>query len=496
MLQGPGADERGAPSPVARLPLMMAVIGVVVTAVGWLAVDARATYGARTTADEPQYLLTALSLGEDLDLDISDEIEDGRFGDFHEVPLDPQTQVRSDGSQVSPHDPLLPLVLALPMVAGGWVAAKMALAAIGGALAAAILWVAVRRFGTAPGVTALVVLAFAVTPPLTSYGSQVYPELPAALAVTVAIGAAMGPLDRRNLAVSGLALVALPWLAVKYTPLAAVLGLCLLVRLSRERRWGALSGLAGAMVGAGVVYLALHRVLYDGWTVYASGDHFVGTGELSVVGTDPDWAGRSARLLGLVVDRGFGLAAWSPVYLLAVAALGAWLAARPRGWWIVAAPLAVGWLNATFVALTMHGWWWPGRQVVVVLPAVVLMTAWWASRVRAVVPLVVISAAVGLFGWLWLVAEASSGRLTLIFDFEQTANPLYRAWRLVLPDGRRELAADPLLSVVWWVVVAALLAIGVWSVRRARRRTTAKADAEADETGREAVPSGDRVLVG
>ena len=38
------------------------------------AIGARATYGAKTTADEPQYLLTALSIAEDFDLDISDEI--------------------------------------------------------------------------------------------------------------------------------------------------------------------------------------------------------------------------------------------------------------------------------------------------------------------------------------------------------------------------------------------------------------------------------------
>ena len=33
---------------------------------------------------------------------------------------------------------------------------------------------------------------------------------------------------------------------------------------------------------------------------------------------------------------------------------------------------------ATFVALTMQGWWFPGRQLVVVLPAAVLAIAWWA----------------------------------------------------------------------------------------------------------------------
>jgi hypothetical protein len=49
------------------------LVGVVVAA--WCAVvaPARATYGARVTADEPQYLLSAISLAEDRDLDIADE---------------------------------------------------------------------------------------------------------------------------------------------------------------------------------------------------------------------------------------------------------------------------------------------------------------------------------------------------------------------------------------------------------------------------------------
>ena len=38
---------------------------------------------------------------------------------------------RDDGSELSPHDPLLPLLLAVPVAIGGWVAAKVALAAAG-----------------------------------------------------------------------------------------------------------------------------------------------------------------------------------------------------------------------------------------------------------------------------------------------------------------------------------------------------------------------------
>ena len=53
------------------------LVGLSVFVVAALAIQARSTYNAQVTADEPQYLLTAISIGEDFDLDISDEINEG-----------------------------------------------------------------------------------------------------------------------------------------------------------------------------------------------------------------------------------------------------------------------------------------------------------------------------------------------------------------------------------------------------------------------------------
>ena len=212
------------------------------------------------SADEPQYLLTALSLGEDLDLDISDEIAAERYRAFHEVRLDPQTlPVNESGQELSPHDPLLPALLAPAVRVGGWVGAKLVLAAFAGATAAATTWVAVRRFDVAPRTAVAVVGAFAVSPPLVSYGTQVYPELPAAGVAMVGLAAVTGPVGRRGTAVAALAIVALPWLAVKYVPVAAVLALAAIVRAQR----GGAPRLAGAIVAlfavAGVAYLVIHQ---------------------------------------------------------------------------------------------------------------------------------------------------------------------------------------------------------------------------------------------
>ena len=420
-----------------RLRWAMLAVGVLAFAAAAAGILVPATHGTRTTADEPQYLLTAISLAEDHDLDITDELAEGRWRPFHALPLPTQTAPRADGRHLSPHDPLLPLLLAGPVAVGGWVGAKLAMAVLAGLLAALLLWTAVRRLGVPLGVAALAAGVFACSPPLAAYGSQLYPELPAALVVLAAAAALLSPapagLATRPTLVTGVAVVALPWLGVKYAPVAAALAAvacCRLVRAGQGRRALAF---AGSLAVAGVAFLVLHRWWYGGWTPYAAGDQFVG-GELSVVGTRPDYLGRSRRLVGLLVDRGFGLAAWQPAWLLAVPALAVLVRRRPPGWAVPAGPLAAGWLVATFVALTMHGWWFAGRQVVVVLPLAALAVAWWAGGGARRPVLLAVAGGFGVLAQLWLVADGAAGRVTWAVDPTATTNPLYRAWRLALPD--------------------------------------------------------------
>ena len=386
---------------------------------------------ARTTGDEPHYLLTALSIAQDGNLDLRDELRAKRYRSFHAADLDPQAKPLDDGRLVAPHDPLLPAVLAAPIALGGWLAAKLALALAAGALAALLLWTAVRRFGIDQRASLLAVVVFSASAPLAVYGTQVYPEVLAALAVTAAVAGVAAPV----------AVIALPWLSVKYAVVAAVLAV-----LTLRRRWW----LLGVYAVAALAFVAAHRVWYGGWTPYAAGDHFVG-GELTVVGHDPDYAGRSRRLIGLLVDREFGLAAWQPAWLLVVPAFAVLVVRRPPWWKLVALPLAAGWLVATFVALTMHGWWFPGRQLVVVLPLGVLAIAWWAQAHRR---LLAVLGAVGVATYAFLVVEGYWGGITWVVDFFETESPWYRVWRHALPSFRSETAWTWVLAAGWLVVLA------------------------------------------
>jgi hypothetical protein len=425
----------------------------------------RASYGARLTGDEPHYVLTAISLAEDRSLDVSDEIAAGRFRDFHEVDLDPQARRLEGGRRVEPHDPLLPALLAAPVALGGWVAAKATLVAANALLAALLLWTAVRRYGVNILPAVIVVVGFTASAPFAVYGNQIYPELPAALALTAAIAALTGTPGATSATVIGGAVVALPWLSVKFVPVATVLAVLAMVRLVRAHRTALAGALALGLGIAGAVFLATHSAWYGGLTPYASGDHFV-SGELSVVGFDPDFIGRSQRLIALLVDRTFGLAAWQPAWLIGIPALGALMRARPRFWETLVVPLVAGWLTATFVAVTMHGWWWPGRQVVVVLPCVVLAAAWWTQQVRSRSALMAVAAALGVGTYLWVVADGLGGRITWVVDFFRTTNPFYGAWRVLLPDYMAASAHTWALHGVW-LGVALFLAVLGW--RRARR---------------------------
>ena len=427
-----------------------------------LSAGVRTTYGGQAAVDEPQYLLSALSLWEDRSLDISDELADQRWRDFHDLALPVQTEVLDGGRQVSPHDPLLPVLLAVPMGLGGWLAAKLALAGLAAAIAALTVWVAARRFGVTPWLAGAGTALVFASPPLAVYGSQVYPELPASGAALVAVAAATGPMHRRGLLAVAAAVVALPWLSVKYAPVAAVIAALVLWRLARTGQGRSAAGLAAGLGVAGLAYLGLHRLWWGGWTVYASGDHFEQTGELSVMGVSPDLAGRSTRLVALLVDRSYGIAAWAPVWLLAVVALAALARRQPAGTGLLLLPVAAGWSVATWAAYTMHGFWWPGRQLVVVLPLVLIAVLWWSGqiagpRLRAAAGVLGV---VGVVATVTLLVDGRARELTWVTGFEGVDNPLYGWTRALLPDYRAPGTGMWLRHAVWIAVLVALAVVG------------------------------------
>jgi len=457
-----------------RLYVAMAAAAVATLIAALLGIGVRSTYGGHAAVDEPQYLLTAVSLWEDHGLDIADELAAQRHRAFFDAELPVQTSRLGDGRQVSPHDPLLPVLLTVPVGLGGWVGAKAALSLLAAATSALLVWVAVQRFGVPVDVAGAGAAIAGASAPLAVYGQQVYPELPAALALLAGVALATGPLRRPGLVGVGVAVTALPWFGVKYLPLAAALVAVVLVRLAREGRWRSVCTLSAGLAASGAVYLIVHHMLWGGWTVYATGDHFEQTGEFSVVGVQPDYVGRSLRLVALLVDRAYGLVAWQPAWLLAVPAVAALavLGARTAGHRaaVVVAPLLAGWATATWAALTMHGYWWPGRQVVVVLPLAALAVLWWLGRVvPRLQPGALVLGLLGVVHMAALLVDGWSREITWVVGFELVDDPLYRVLRPVFPDYRADGPGFWLLHIAWVAAILVLLYAGARTARGRRR---------------------------
>jgi hypothetical protein len=466
---GRPATGAGRPAAGGRLALSMVAVAVAAFVAALLFVPAEALVSSRTAADEPQYLLTSISLAEDHSLDIADELSAARWREFAGHDLPRQTEPTRDGREISPHDPGLPALLAAPVAIGGWVGAKVALAAVNGALAAVLLWAAVRRYRVSRRVAVPVVLALTLAPPLAVYGAQVYPELPGALCVA-GIVALTGAARRRGAATAGVVAlaVAAAWLSIKYVPVAgAATALALWASWRRgDRRAVGVALSASAVLG--VLWAVAHVAWYGGLTPYASGDFFATSGgQLAVMGDHPDRLARSVRLLGLLVDRDFGLGAWQPLWLLVVPALAVVLVRRPPRWPSIAAPLAAGWVMGTWVAVTMHGWWFPGRHVVHALPCAVLAIAWWLDRLAVGRVVAWTGVALGAISSAWLAAPTAFGGVTLVFDPWATADPVLRAMQPLLPNMRASGFNVGVRYVAWLVV---LLGVAALAVRHERRR--------------------------
>ncbi|MEX2587213.1 MAG: hypothetical protein WD602_04370 [Actinomycetota bacterium] len=441
------------------------LVGLVATTAAAAGAPVRSSILAQVTGDEPEYLLTALSLAEDRSLDISNQIEQQRYREFHEVDLSPQARVLEDGRMVSPHDPLLPLVLALPMAMGGYLFAKLTISLMAGVLAGLLVWLAVRRFEVGVLPAALTVGIFGTSAPVAIYGSQVYPEMAAALALAVTVGGLSGPLRARGLGAVVAGVVALSWLGTKYIPVAAVAAAIALIRLWKGGRRRELALVTAGFSVCAVLYFAGHLLWYGALTVYATGQHFSQTGQFSVVGVSPDYLSRASRLIGLLVDGRFGLAAWQPAWLLTVPAIAALATVRPRNWTVLFAPMLTGWLMATFPALTMHGFWSPGRQVVVVLPLAVLAIAWWVGRSRKSLAALIGLGAAGVLNLGWLFWEGHTAGMTLAVHFQDTSSPVYRGLSTILPHYMVDSPRTWILHGAW---AAAALIVGALAVRRAR----------------------------
>jgi hypothetical protein len=441
-----------------RLALTGAFVFLILCGAYAASVDIRASRGAAITGDEPFYLLTTQSLLQDGDLDLRNQEAARSYEAFFDHPegLWRQSVPRPDGTLLSPHNPGLSILL-LPGFALGGLAGAQAQLAVLAALTFVLAWaLAVRVTGSA-GWSAAAALAVGLSASPFIYATEVYPELPAALALLAALhlslGARPGPL--RALGVAA-ALTVLMWLGVKYAPLAGLVGLWVLWRADQPGRL-ALSG-AGALSGAAYVWWHLHT--FGALTPYSVGVVYAGEDTATVLGRHLAFLERAYRLVGLLADERFGLARWSPVLLVSVAGLGA-LARRGGLARLLVALVGAQVGVAAFVAITMMGWWFPGRTLITVVPLLVVPLALVLARGGHTVHALTGALAAYTLAVTGALAWAGHAREVVIAvdPFTLRFAP-FRALAFLFPDYRAWGWETALLTSAWAAVLICLLAWG------------------------------------
>ena len=256
--------------------------------------------------DEPHYLVITQSLLHDGDLNIENNHEREEYRAYFDRSLKPDYLARGiDGEIYSIHPVGLPL-LAMPAFAVAGYPGVVAMLVLMAALAAAVLWQGARDMTGSVGAATFAWAAVALTIPYLFNSFTVYPEIPAALAVIVAIAWRINTATVWAMLVRGAAIGALPWLSTKYAPMTIAITTVALLRTG----WN-LRAMAALLVPIAVALAGWFAFFFWIWgTVSPSAPY--GSSEPMTL----QYLARGAP--GLLFDQEYGVVAQAPILLVAL----------------------------------------------------------------------------------------------------------------------------------------------------------------------------------
>jgi hypothetical protein len=428
-------------------------------AAAYLAIGLHYTSRLQATGDEPEYLLMAQSLWRDGDLELSNNFAERQFLEYVPgMPREPYGTWRADGRPFPTRSPGLPTALAPVYALAGRSGCVVLLA-----LAAAAFGVQVRALalllGGEPRVALLAWLA-ASGPPALFYSFHAYPEILGGLAVAASLRLLLLPSPGpKAAAAAAFAAATLPWLHTRLLPVAAALGLIALARL-RGRALAAFLGVVAAMAAG---FAAYHVSIF---------------GAASPLGPYGGKLPRGVRRAiplhatgGMLLDRGFGLLTYAPVFLLALAGIPD-LLRRGRGAlpWLVLGLGVV--LPVIFWRLWFGGFCPPARFLVPAVPVLASLVALRLSAApgRGMARWTPVLLALG-FAWaLLLTAEPSTTWLLNVKEHP----PLVWTWLTdpdwaarYLPNYTSLERGDERVAMSWAAALVVLLALDA-AARRSR----------------------------
>ncbi len=417
---------------------------------------------APPNGDEPYFLLLAESLVSDRDFDLADEYREVVAAQFTERAIEPQPGDREGrhGDQRSRHESLLVVYLAPFWLAGGAFGCRLGMVVLWALLSERLL--ALARSAGVPARGALgawLIATFA--PPLAIYAAQLWIEIPAALAIAIALElwarARREPerVDARRELLFCVALLALPLLKLRLLAIALPLALARLAE--RRHRRVVLAGLAALAALSALVLWRNERIVGRPLGVYAASDFLL---------FDQSATTYLLRLDGLLFDLGFGLLAAGPIWLFALSGF-ADRAAR-RGVAGLALLCSLPYLALVLSLRSWYGGWCPPfRYGIVLLPIATValgfalahpprraqrLLGWTLGLATAVIGL----ATVVVPGWATSFADGRSRIVDLV------GAPFTADLARLLPSALRPRPAT------WIVPIVALLLL--WLARHDRRR--------------------------
>jgi hypothetical protein len=331
--------------------------------------------------DQPHYEIEAMSLAYDQDRDVSNDYATPvRFqpifgpvvGDTH------ARRYRRGGPVVLISNVGLPLLLApgVPLLKEFQVAApykarwpwhlEMIFLA---ALAAQVLYRILRRLRPEERFLRTAVWASVVfSAPMVVYASQIYPEIPAALLALIAVDAMLRTATRNTILSGALAVSLMPWLHVRYFPIALFLAVGLAIRAVSALPSGqrpprvALRRAAWALAPL-FASVAIMLIAFEHW--YGSpllDAQYQGAGAQS-----HSLSGAYRYLAGALWSSERGWLPFAPVALLALAAVP-YVWRRYGRWALYGGVVAVGYLVLLAVQNADPGFSFAGRYEVILMP--------------------------------------------------------------------------------------------------------------------------------
>ena len=457
------------------LPLSAAALFILLVILYLFSIDIRASKGASITGDEPFYLLTTQSLIQDGDLDLTYQFQSRSYEDFFDHPqgLWRQSVPSHDGRLLSPHNPGLSLLLVPGFALGGLLGTQVQLVVIG-AGAMTLAYLLAVRFSRRPDICWPVTLAVGLSATAFIYSSEIYPEFPAAFALLACL--LIATRQKRPSGDDGLylaiGLTALLWLGVKYAPLAALVSAYFLYRADYCGRLALLT--SGVVSGA--YFIWFHLSTFDSLTPYNVNVVYAGQTSFELIDSHVSFVDRIYRIWGLFVDRRFGIGRWAPILLAVVPAM-ILLVPRDGKRRLLLGLIFMQVLIATFVAITMMGWWFPGRTLLTVLPLfVVPLTLLIARANRYVGWGMAVLAMYGIAVTGGLAYAGHTREVAIAVDPFEMGFPLFRGLSWAFPQYTYWNWETWLLTIAWLSIAAAAILLVFRRSYRDPRPTPPTAD--------------------